>query len=612
MKLKRVQIRNFRHIDAVDIQIGDILSLIGPNNVGKSSILRAIQYFCEPINQIPEADFNEVKGFPDIEITIEFTDLSPETKARYHTRLLDGDRLIVKKVWRKGSNKPELFSKEMKPTDSNLVSPEENWKTFKEDSTWKERAESAGKEFRLKDQIIEFVKAYLYDYKDEFEWEEGWVPNPAGLQEILIHHMPEVIFVEGVMSAPQEMSAKSGTTISKILSMVIKDALERDEDVKDASDKLKMLLSRFSQKPLEGETRLQCIEELERELSKHMPAGMNDVRFIVDAVEVPLHDIIQRAANIIVDDGARTPIENKGHGMQRAAIFSLLRTYSALKRRSTAIKEEATDEKDAFKIPYLFMMEEPELFLHPQAQRMMASSFEDLMADGNQVIFSTHSPSLIDLSQSERVCVLFKNNENKVAIRQLREQLFEEDQRSRFKLLEYMNPHRSELFFARRVVFVEGESDRIVLEMLGDYLDVRNPDTTIIEAESKDNLPFYIQLAEAFELDYVVMHDEDAREDDVRTPPEEVDGECEECFGRKVDSYHSKKEHPSKNARIKDLIKRGKLITWYPDLNTECSIPKGRNRGMAAQSWCLGVKDEMTKIPPKLEEAIKNVYTLGK
>lgn len=213
---------------------------------------------------------------------------------------------------------------------------------------------------------------------------------------------------------------------------------------------------------------------------------------------------------------------------------------------------------------------------------MMASSFEDLVADGNQVIFSTHSPSLIDLSQAERVCVLFKNNENKVAIRQPRIMLFEEDQRSRFKLLEYMNPHRSELFFAKRVVFVEGESDRIVLEMIGDYLGVHNPEITIIETESKDNLPFYIQLAEAFELDYMVMHDKDAREDDVSTPPEKAEGECEECFGRKVDSYHSKKEHPSKNARIKELIKRGKLITWYPDLNTECCIPKGRSRGIAA------------------------------
>jgi len=609
MKLSHIHIQNFRHIDDVEIQIGDMLSLIGPNNVGKSSILRAIQYFCEPVNQIPDADFNEAKGFPNIEITIEFIDLSPETKERYHARLLNGDKLVVKKVWSRGSKKPEFFSKEMKPTDSNLVSVEENWTTFKEDPTWKKRAESAGKEFRSKNQVIEFVKAYPYDHKDEFKWEEGWVLNPAGLQEILTHHMPEVIFVEGVMSAPQEMSTKSGTTISKILSMVIKDALERDEDVKDISNRLKMLLSRFSQKPVEGETRLQCIENLERELSKHMLAGMDNVRFTVDAVEVPLQDIIQKAANITVDDGTRTPIENKGHGMQRAAIFSLLRTYSALKRCSEEKKDAG--EKETLKIPYLFIVEEPELFLHPQAQRMMASSFEDLVAGGNQVIFSTHSPSLIDLSQAERVCILFKNKENKVAIRQLQEQLFKGDQRSRFKLLEYMNPHRSELFFAKRVVFVEGESDRIVLEMIGKHLGMHNPEVTIIETGSKDNFLFYIQLAEAFGLDYVVMHDEDAREDDIRTPPEKVDGECEECFKRKLDNYNSQKEHPAKNKRIKKLIKRGKLVTWYPNLNTECGIPKGQSKGMAAQKWCLDVmKDGETKIPHKLESKVKEIYTL--
>ena len=90
-------------------------------------------------------------------------------------------------------------------------------------------------------------------------------------------------------------------------------------------------------------------------------------------------------------------------------------------------------------------------------------------------------------------------------IKNQKQEFIESDERSRFKLLEYMNPHRSELFFAKRTVFVEGESDRIVLEMMGKHLEVYDSEITIVETGGKDNLPYYIQLAEAFELDSYVI-----------------------------------------------------------------------------------------------------------
>lgn len=58
--------------------------------------------------------------------------------------------MVVKKDWSKGSKKPEFFSKEMKPTDTDLSNIEGNWKIFKDDATWKKRAEEAGKDFQKK------------------------------------------------------------------------------------------------------------------------------------------------------------------------------------------------------------------------------------------------------------------------------------------------------------------------------------------------------------------------------------------------------------------------------------------------------------------------------
>ena len=43
MKLEKIEIRGFRKCSTIDIKLGDATFLIGENNVGKSSILRAIE-----------------------------------------------------------------------------------------------------------------------------------------------------------------------------------------------------------------------------------------------------------------------------------------------------------------------------------------------------------------------------------------------------------------------------------------------------------------------------------------------------------------------------------------------------------------------------------------
>ena len=608
MKIEEVRIENFRHIEDLTLKIGNMLALIGPNNVGKSSILKAIQAFCEPKNSIPTTDFNEANGYPDIEITITFSNLTEEDKKRYASRILNGEKLIVKKKWANGTRKPDFFSKELQPIDANLADMKSNWKDLRDDNTWKIRAETEGKAFRLKDEVIEFVNLYLDSNQDDFEWEETWVPNPSGFQEILTHHMPEVIFVEGVVDVPEQATTKQGTIFTQILALLVEEALENDENAKETYEQVKKLVSRISQKPLEEVERIESIKKLEDDLADCMPAGMN-AKFIIDATEIPFSRLIQQVAKLKVDDGIATPLENKGHGMQRAAVFSLLRTYSSLKRRR---ESEAPDEKKdtSLKRPHLFLVEEPELYLHPQAQHQMADSFQDLVDDGNQIIFSTHSPVLIDLSRAERVCILNKNKNGDLIKKQLYVELFENDDRSRFKLLEYMNPHRSELFFAKRTVFVEGESDRIVLEMMGKYLGVHNSEITIVETGSKYNIPFYIKLAEAFELDYVVMHDEDARNEDIGEAPVKEINECEECFKRKSGKFNDLKGHPKKNKEIQDLMTKGQPITWYKTLNDKFDIPGGKSKGAKAQQWCEKVQNGEINIPFELEIAVKKIYSL--
>jgi putative ATP-dependent endonuclease of OLD family len=45
MKLKQIEIDKFRSIDHISIEIGNLAILIGENNAGKSSILKALELF---------------------------------------------------------------------------------------------------------------------------------------------------------------------------------------------------------------------------------------------------------------------------------------------------------------------------------------------------------------------------------------------------------------------------------------------------------------------------------------------------------------------------------------------------------------------------------------
>jgi CRISPR-associated exonuclease Cas4 len=65
------------------------------------------------------------------------------------------------------------------------------------------------------------------------------------------------------------------------------------------------------------------------------------------------------------------------------------------------------------------------------------------------------------------------------------------------------------MFFARKVVFVEGETEHTIIPFLADKLEVFDPDVSIVDCGGKHNLPLYIKVANAFNLHYTVVHDED-------------------------------------------------------------------------------------------------------
>ncbi len=201
-----------------------------------------------------------------------------------------------------------------------------------------------------------------------------------------------------------------------------------------------------------------------------------------------------RKLEILLDDGIETGLDFKGSGIQSVIIISLFKLYSEVKAGQA-----------------LILIEEPELFLHPHANRHMASVLKDFCtSEGVQLIITTHSPQyLLDRDISEIVLVRKVGKETSVkratgAIDEV-------------KLKKELSESNLELFFSEKVVLVEGQSDKIMLQAfaksIDDKFDFDAKNIGVIETGSKANLDIFIDLLEAFEVPWLAVVDKDLLDD---------------------------------------------------------------------------------------------------
>jgi predicted ATPase len=109
----------------------------------------------------------------------------------------------------------------------------------------------------------------------------------------------------------------------------------------------------------------------------------------------------------------------------------------------------------------LLMLDEPELSLHPQAQRaLMKSAFDEDV----QVLASTHSAAILD-RLDPRLIVRIARDGGSVHLRDTTAAATERDAQ---RIARHADPRIAESFFAERVILVEGASDRLALLSVAD------------------------------------------------------------------------------------------------------------------------------------------------
>ncbi len=173
--------------------------------------------------------------------------------------------------------------------------------------------------------------------------------------------------------------------------------------------------------------------------------------------------------------GTQGDIKQLSEGFRSIYVLSLLETY--------------TEEKNV--IPYIIMIEDPEIYLHPQLQKV-ASEILYKLSKKNQVIFSTHSPNMIFNFTSKQINQVVVDKQYNTVIR--KETNIDE-------ILDDLGYNANDLMNVNFVFIVEGTQDRSRLPLLLNkyYSEVYDDDgdlqrISIIQTNSCTNIKTYANL----------------------------------------------------------------------------------------------------------------------
>jgi hypothetical protein len=222
-------------------------------------------------------------------------------------------------------------------------------------------------------------------------------------------------------------------------------------------------------------------------------------------------------ASALLAEGARGDADGRVEIFRRA--FERRRPATAACRALSLI--EALESCCAQGVAgVLLLIEEPELYLRPQAQRYLYRLLREFARDGNQVVYSTHSPAFLNVARLDEL--VFVERLPSTGTRALQPAPVPPDED--FRVLMEFDAARSELFLARAAVLVQGQTEKLVLPLVFSALgyDADREAISIVECGGKPNIPFFSHICTTIGIPFVILHDSDRRPSARLTPADQA------------------------------------------------------------------------------------------
>lgn len=458
-RLHKLTVKNFRSIgrDAVEIELDDIVVLVGPNNAGKSSILRAYQIVMQhgsKEGKLSIEDFpNKIvdpNNLPEVELQTVVFDKAPGDRWIHNTT--DGEWLIREKwVWDSPNKDP--------------------------------------------------VRKGFDVEKDDWDTQVPWgAPNVANARRPRPHRI-DAFALPDVQA--EEIAKLIVGLLKDKLSSIKSDPSQESSDYELVLEKIKDLQTK-AVKATEDE-----IQIIEKEISKYLEKifPKHKVRFDTKP-ETDLEKAytpFKSNADVLMgpEGGYFSTIAHQGSGARRTLLWATLKYLS-----------DADDKEGAR--PHVLLLDEPEICLHPSAIREACDVLYNLPSTGNwQVMITSHSPIFIDLSRNNTTVIrVFRDEDSEVhsttLYRPSRAKLSDDDKRN-MKLLNICDPYLHEFFFGGKQIIVEGDTEYTAFSMIKQLYPDEYHDVQIIRARGKGIIPSVAKVLLQFSKSFSILHDTDTQ-----------------------------------------------------------------------------------------------------
>ena len=539
-----MSIRNFRSIESLDLEVDDYTAFVGVNGAGKSSVLYAVDWMLNgrvlseaDVHALPvdgDADSEEPLEAKAVSVELTFADLTQQDRVRLE-KYGRGDTLTVRKTWAGGDPKPKMIGKSLQgPGFVEVRSAASIGDARVAFAALREVHEDLGEPGRLPKapELEALMSAWEDDpaNKDKLvAVEDDDASNFFGFDgQNRLKQCIRMVLVPAASDISSEVAGtKKGSAIADLLGVLMTNASTeaREAWVTKHAEAIDELTVSMREKVAEA-TGLEAVR-INKRLGALVPNST--VQFTPEIPNwVPSPTPV--VATDVSVDGITHDVARQGHGVQRAvmiAMFQSLAPDEDLAERDHAQEDDETEAaaqerlaKAKLELPALLVcIEEPEVYQHPIRARAFARVLAELADQPRvQVMLATHSPYFVPPAKFEAIrrftlaagCSALKSTTvDEVAV--LTVGAGKEEQ-VRKAVSQKLSSTFSEAFFAEKVVLVEGDTDKAVLEEVAKKLGLPfdSAGISIVDVSGKQNLRIPNGILTSLDIDTYVVADADA------------------------------------------------------------------------------------------------------
>nr|WP_237448116.1 AAA family ATPase [Nocardioides flavescens] len=496
VQIRKAHFTNFRCLSDVEVSFDRVTTLIGPNGVGKSTVLHGLNWFFNgpSVEKISADDCTRGNTAEPISVTVEFSNMTKTDRDHIGLTLMDNQtELKLRRERRSDGQERMFFESSILPQFALIrragpaMEKRNAYKKLREENpSWNLPSANSAVEVENAMRAFELANpGKLAPAEIEVRMDIFGFDGSAPMSGVF-----DYVLVAADMRASDEVVDRKTSVIGRIVERAV-DRTAADQELQAIAEAMHEQQDEVFAKHFTGQ-----FEKLSTELTNAVQEYVDDRSVVVRRLQQPSIGAPKVQFEVdVADSELHTSVSRQGHGLQRTLLIAALQLLA----RHGSGGPSGT---------ICLAIEEPELYQHPVQAKAFGRVLRSLAEDPDQrfeIMYATHSPHFISAANFSEVRRLTRRvrtgddlgptvevrsttlSKLKTALEGVVKESVIESQMGSVAM------HRlPDALFASGVILVEGTTDRAVIEGVserGGQKSVFVSGIVVAEVSSKGNLP---------------------------------------------------------------------------------------------------------------------------